>query len=142
MGLLLAGGVEHKESAISGRIFESGQRADVDLGGTIAIGHDGNELKAFGRASLGGPSIDWSLAAGYRGYFGHGRFKTFFDLDAAAHLTPQLTFGPRVGFGLQYELSPLAGIFTGLAAQLGFGGALRFDAELIVGLQFRSYLLE
>jgi hypothetical protein len=68
--------------------------------------------------------------------------KTFFDLNAVVHLAPALTLGPRIGFGVQYELSPLFGVYAGLAAQIGFGQAIRFDGELIGGIQLRSYLLE
>lgn len=142
VGLLVGTGLEHTQSAAGGRFLENGLRLDADLGLTVAVGHDGNELKAFGRASLGGSAVDWSMAAGYRGYFGDGRFKTFFDLDGAAHLAPAFVLGPRVGFGAQLELSPLVGLYAGLAAQLGFGAVLRFDAELVLGLQLRSYLLE
>lgn len=142
VGLLLGGGLEHKDSASNTGGVESGFRYDLDLGGTIAVDEEGNELLAFARGSFGGREIDWSLTGGYRGYFGRERVKTFFDLDVAAHVTPELAVGPRVGFGLQYELSPLVGLFAGLAAQLGFGAAFRFDVELIGGLQLRSYLLE
>jgi hypothetical protein len=50
--------------------------------------------------------------------------------------------GPRLGFGLQLELSPIAGVFVSTGLQLQGGAALRFAAELMLGLQLRTYLLE
>lgn len=85
--------------------------------------------------------VDTQIYTGYRGYFGD-RWKTFFDLELAVHFTPYLTVGPRFAVGLQYELSPVAGLFTQLAANLGFGEVLQFKAELLIGVQLRSFLLE
>ncbi|MBX5480364.1 MAG: hypothetical protein IRZ16_00745 [Myxococcaceae bacterium] len=142
VGLLLGGGLEWKEGVAFDSQTDIGLRIPIDVGATYAIGYDGNELMAFGRVSLLGARVDTSFACGYRGYFGEDRFKTFFDLGLQAHFTPRITAGARVGMGVQYELSPLIGTYTGLASQIGFGNGLRFDAELLVGIQLRSYLLE
>jgi hypothetical protein len=141
VGLLIGSGLEVQE-AVSGTVREGGTRALLDLGGTIAVGHEGNELMALARAGFGGPSINWTAIGGYRGYFGVDAWKTFFDLGIAAHFTRAFTLGPRVGFGVQYELGSLAGAYVGGAAQLSGGNGFRFSGELIAGFQFRSYLLE
>lgn len=141
IGLLVGPGLQFKESASPPDPRDGGFRALIDLGGTYAIGVDGNELLLAGRVGLGGP-LESTLYGGYRGYFGLERVKTFFDLDLALHFTPKLVAGPRVGFGVQYELSPVVGVFAGAALQFGLGQAIRFDAELVSGLQLRTYVLE
>ncbi len=142
LGLVLESGAELKDLVTSSGESDRGPRLDFGLGGTMAIGHDGNELLFVARSTVGGTVIDWSGHFGYRSYFGPDRLRTFFDLDLSLHLTPVVTFGPRAGIGLQYELSSVLGAYFAVAAQLGFGGALRFNAEALVGLQLRSYLLE
>jgi hypothetical protein len=141
-GLLVGTGLEHKEQVGFGGERDGGPRALLDLGGTAAVGHSGNEFTLFGRAALGGPGVNWALVGGYRGFFGADRLKTFFDLDLAAQVWPAFTLGPRIGFGAQYELSPLFGVIAAAAGQLGAGAGLRFSVELTLAVQARSYLLE
>jgi hypothetical protein len=140
LGLLLGGGFELGELVRSGQ-FDEYSRAIANLGVTVAIGENGNELKLVVQAAKPG-SIEWSSYAGYRGYFGQDRLRTFFDLDLAVDVRPFFTAGPRLAFGLQYELHPLVGVFAGLAARVGIGSPTRFAASGFAGLQFRSYLLE
>jgi hypothetical protein len=74
VGLLVGGGAEYLSGIASERLVQ-GLRGDLELGGTLAVGVDGNELLLIGRATLGDPAIDWSVIFGYRGYFGQeGRF--------------------------------------------------------------------
>lgn len=143
IGLLLGTGVDFKDS-IPARQFErdQGLRHNVDLGGTWAIGHDGNEIRGWGRGSFGARNKDWAVAAGYRGYFGQDRVKTFFDLDAVLHLTPIFTAGPRVGIGIQYEITSIWGVFVATGVQIGVGAGLRFSFDAMAGMQIRTYLLE
>lgn len=108
---------------------------------TAAIGENGNELKLVVEAARPS-SPEWATYAGYRGYFGQERFKTFFDLDLAVDVHPRFAAGPRLAFGLQYELHPLVGVFAGLAARVGIGSPTRFAASAFAGLQLRTYLLE
>lgn len=141
--MLLGVGGEYRAFLSGALTASSGFVGQLDLGGTWAVGYDGNELLAWGRLGLDRERlVAGAIVAGYRGYFGDGRVKTFVDLDGALHLAPVLAVGPRVGFGTQLELSEVAGLFLGVAAQFGFGRAIRFDAELVLGLQLRSYLLE
>jgi hypothetical protein len=140
LGLLLGGGFELSELVRSGQ-FEEYSRAIGSLGVTAAIGENGNELKLVVQAAKPG-SVEWTAYTGYRGYFGQERLKTFFDLDLALDIRPYFTAGPRLAFGLQYELHPLVGLFAGLAVRVGIGSPTRFAASGFAGLQFRSYLLE
>ena len=142
VGLLFGAGAGNQTHFASGAPAELGNLALVDLGASLALGAGGNELLAFARAGLGGTKVTWSAVAGYRGYFGYERLKTFLDLGLSLQLSPAFTAGPRLGGGVQYELSSLAGLYAGFALQLGFGQGLLFSAELTAGLQLRSYLLE
>lgn len=142
VGLLLGPGLEYRSNLTPGATADVGFRGLGDLGGTIAVGVNGNELLAFARGGLGGPSTAWSATAGYRGYFGYEQLKTFLDLTLAAHVRPYLRIGPRVGGGVQYELSSIAGLYAGFAFQFGFGNGFLFSGELVGGVQLRSYLLE
>ena len=140
LGLLLGVGFELGELVRNGQ-FDEYSRAIGDLGVTAAIGDDGNELKLVVQAARPG-TPEWGGYAGYRGYFGQERLKTFFDLDLAVDVRPSFAAGPRLAFGLQYELHPLVGIFAGLAARVGIGSPTRFAASAFAGLQLRTYLLE
>ena len=154
--MLVAGSVERKDSANNDSGVGSsdpncdrscrlgGWRGGVELGGTLSVG-DGNDLLLSVRAEFGG-LFDLGIYAGYRGYFSVGQWKTFFDLDLAGHITPAIaphgTVGPRVGVGVQLDFLPIIGTYAVLGGQIGFGDGLRYGAELTIGFQFRSYLLE
>jgi hypothetical protein len=147
VGLIAALAFQDKDSIVFNQNFaDSGSRYAAEIGGTYAVGYNGNELAllaTLGVATYGSLRADWGLAAGYRGYFGHERFKTYFDLDAAVHFTPSVTAGPRFGAGVQYELTQTLGVFGGLEGELCIGPQeLRLSAQIAVGFQFRSYLLE
>lgn len=144
LGLLIGGGGVAQENLYLLTVGQrdSGLRGLADLGGTWAIGENGNELAAWVRGTIGGGKLGLSVIGGYRGYFGYDRFKTFLDLDLALQAQPYFTLGPRIGGGVQYELSPIAGVYAGLAMQAAGGSGLLLSGELIVGLQLRSYLLE
>lgn len=149
LGLLLGGSVERKDSANTGGIGDGGWRGAGELGGSIGVGSEGNDLILSFRALCCGDAtllpalgLDLSLYGGYRGYFAFGQWKTFFDLDAALHFTPRATIGPRVGIGLQLDFLPVAGAFAVLGAQIGFGDGIRYGAELMLGFQLRTYVLE
>lgn len=141
IGLIVSTGGEFK-SSIAGAVAENGLRLPLHVGGTLAIGDNGNELKALLDASWFGPALDLGFTLGYRGYFAVDRMKTFFDADLGVRLVSHFSIGPEVGVGLQYELTSVVGIFTNLRGKLGFGQGLRLGGELLVGIQFRSYLLE
>ena len=136
---------------VANALGENTWRLPLGLGVSFNIGDNSNEIVAVLTPSLAETyrlesrryewALDGTLWAGYRGYFGE-RLKTFLDLDLAATVIPGFTIGPRVGFGTQYELLSVAGVFASVAAQLGFGSAVLFRAELCLGVQLRTYWLE
>src|SRR5438132_4861879 len=75
VGLLLAGGGGNRDQELSTQV-QSGWSAIWLAGGTLSIGHSGNEivLESFGMPR---PTLDLGLAAGYRSYFGPDQLKTF-----------------------------------------------------------------
>jgi hypothetical protein len=163
VGLLIGTTLEYKSAFALNGAPEDGARAGVELGGTYAIGNDGNELKGALRAAFLGnryqcslnytcAPVDLGLYLGYRGYFDLGQWKTFYDLDLVQHLVPRIaaasvntqlyTIGPRVGLGVQLDFLPIAGAFLLIEGQLGFGDGLRYGVGAMLGVQLRSYLLE
>jgi hypothetical protein len=150
LGVLLAGSIERKDSANNTQPSDpsfklGGWKGSLELGATMGVGSDGNDLKLSVRTMFGYP-FDLGIFAGYRGYFSVGQWKTFFDLDLAGHITPLIaphgTIGTRVAVGVQLDFLPIIGTYALLGGQIGFGDGLRYGAELTIGFQFRSYLLE
>ncbi len=151
VGLLLGLSGLRKESSVGDNTW----RGALSVGGSINVGWRSNEIILLGSMSLTrselldamtglvsyGLGVDGQIAGLFRGYFGE-RWKTFVDLGAAVNFSPGVTGGPRFGLGVQYELSSLAGVFTSLGATIGFGTLLMWRAELLVGVQLRSFLLE
>ena len=143
VGLLIGYGIAFKDRLISGHLTEEGSLVAGMLGGTYAIGTEGNELKLLAQGfRIVGDGTAWAVSGGYRGYFGQEQFKTFFDLDARADVAPTFALGPRLGFGVQFEALPTLGLFISVAAHAGAGKGLVFGAEAFAGIQIRSYLLE
>lgn len=140
LGLIVSGGGEYRSAITPSAVTDNGPRANVDLGGTLAFSEHWVALLE-GRVSFGGPAMGLSFFGGLRNSWGD-EFKTFFDLTLSVHALPTFSIGPRVGFGIQYELSPVIGVFGLIAAQFGGGTSLRFGAEGMIGVQFRTYVLE
>lgn len=140
IGLTAAVGYENRTSITIGGA-DTGHRLIPELGGTVALTRGWSATFA-GRLSLLGAQLGLSFIGGVRSSFGE-RFKTFFDLDAAVHVVPIFTVGPRVAFGVQYELLDVMGAFAAGGVQFGFGpSGVRVGFEVLAGLQFRSYLFE
>lgn len=119
---------------------DSGLKLFPELGVMVALSERW-QIKAAGRFTfIGNPGL--AFLAGMRSLYGK-RFKTFFDLDLNVHALPIITIGPRVAFGVQYELASIVGVFASGGVLFGVGPAgIRFGVEAMVGLQLRSYLLE
>lgn len=151
VGLIFGLSGMRKESSVGDNTWRGG----VSVAGSINVGWRSNEILLLGCISMTrtelfdtmtmnriyGFGVDGHLAGLFRGYFGD-RWKTFVDLGAALNFSPGFTAGPRLGVGLQYELSSLAGVFATLGTFIGFGTSLMWRAELLVGVQLRSFLLE
>lgn len=138
VGVSLAGG-----GALQGVLGETSAAerggALIDLGASLAIDADGNELQAFVRGSFGATTPELSAAFGYRGYFGPDAWKTFFDVGLVADATPRFAAGPRLGLGVQYDFHPLLGGFVVADARFMIGPQVRAVGSLSAGLQLRSY---
>jgi hypothetical protein len=140
LGLTIAGGYENRTSITIGNA-DTGHRLIPELGGTLALTRSWS-VRLAGRVAFFGPQLGLSFIGGVRSSFGD-RFKTFADLDLAVHAIPIFTIGPRVAFGVQYELSEVIGVFASAGVQLGVAPrGIRFGAEVLIGLQFRTYVLE
>ncbi len=143
VGLLGGSGLLLKQSSgsVSGP-RDTGTRTPIDLGGSVAVGESGNEIVLLGRLELGGPVKVYSVYGGYRSYAGRGQLKPFFDLNLAVQVRPGLAVGPRLGFGIQYELAKHLGLSLSTGAQGAFGSSLSYSVDLLLGLQIRSYLFQ
>jgi hypothetical protein len=140
VGLLAGVGVEAR-SALGTGLSDSGARLLPELGGTLALSERW-QAKLSGRVALLGPAVGVMVLGGVRSTFGQ-RLKTYFDLDATVNVVPIFTVGPRVAFGVQYELGELVGLFAAAGVNFGAGPAgVRLGLEFSLGLQLRSYLLE
>jgi len=139
---VLAPGAAWATSSSDVAVPAVGARWSALLGGGLAVDDDGRELLLLVRASGRGTAADVAALVGFRSYFGGERLRTFADLQLAVSLWPMPLAGPRIGAGVQYELSPVAGAFCAASMLLGFGPALLFAGDLSCGLQLRSYLLQ
>ena len=142
LGLLLGGGVDFKREVKAGGETEEGNRALLETLLTFPMGLSGNEWTVGARTGFGGPSVDVAIAGGLRAYFGDDRFKTYLTAELAVHVTPNVTAGPRLGFGVQYELLPVFGLYLGGAAEVTAGQGIRIAGALVGGIQLRTYIFE
>lgn len=142
LGLLLGGGVDFKREVKAGGDTEEGNRALLETLLTFPMGLSGNEWTVGARTGFGGPSVDVAIAGGLRAYFGDDRFKTYLTAELAVHVTPNVTAGPRLGFGVQYELLPVFGLYLGGAAEVTAGQGIRIAGALVGGIQLRTYIFE
>lgn len=143
LGLTIAAGGEIS-TAVSTTSAERGVRIPLELGGTLAISSH-NELRVAARLSPGIPpltTLGLSFYAGLRNTYGLGLWKTFFDVELAGHVTPFLAFGVRGGFGVQFDFLPIMGAYAQLGAQIGGATSLRLSFEVLVGVQFRTYVFD
>jgi hypothetical protein len=167
LGLLVSGGFGGFDSVAFGGLRDlcngnpaacNGSRYWVDLGLSYGLSDSGNDLvlRAQGDFAGGGAPLDFALEGGYRVYFGRERLKTFFELDGSIHampahyldsagnsrFSPVLSLGPAFGVGVQYEVTPVFGVFGGIQVGLDIGQVLRFAAHVAVGIQLRTYVFE
>jgi hypothetical protein len=143
LGLTIASGPEIS-TAVSSMNAERGVRIPIELGGTLSF-NSHNEIRVAARLAPGIPpltTLGLSFYGGLRNTYGLGLWKTFFDIELAAHVMPFLAFGVRGGFGVQYDFLPIMGAYAQVGAQIGGATSLRLSFEVLVGVQFRTYLFE
>ncbi len=133
---LLAGPGLGYTTGISGGKAETGPGVFLDLGGSLTVGYDQDEIFLLARGGLGEAGEGGVLLGGFRSFFGREAWQTFFDLGAAVRLFSGTWVGPRLGFGLRHTLSDQLSFYGGLGLSLGFGSGMRMDAEAFTGLQW------
>lgn len=144
LGLTVATGVEALTAVSITQTGERGGRLPLEVGGTLWLS-DHNELRLAGRLAPGLVPITTlagSFFAGIRNSIGYAQWKTFFDLELAVHVAPFFAIGARAAFGVQYDFLPIMGVYAQLGGQLAGATSLRLSGEVVVGLQFRTYLFE
>jgi len=139
---VIAPGAAFAYSSSSAVVPVVGARWSGLLGGGFAFDSEGHELMLLARVTGRGGGMDVAALLGIRGYFGDERWRTFFDLQLAVPFWPVLLAGPRLGAGVQYELSPVVGAFCGAAIQAGLGPSLLITGDLSCGIQLRTYVLQ
>ena len=83
-----------------------------------------------------------AAAGGIRAYFGDEAWKTFATVEGTLHVTPAVSFGPRLGFGVQWDFAQVAGAFIQVSAEVTAGQGIRYGAAALAGFQFRTYIFE
>lgn len=142
LGVLVGGGIDFKREVKSGGETEEGRRALLETLLTFPFGASGNEWTVGARTGFGGPSVDVAVTGGLRAYFGDDRLKTYLTAELVVHVTPNVTAGPRLGFGIQYELFPTLGLYLGGAAEVTAGQGIRIAGAVLGGIQLRTYIFE
>lgn len=135
VSLLVGPGVGYT-TAISGEAARTGLGVILDVGGSLTVGYDQDEIFLLARGGLGEAGKGGVLIGGFRSFFGREAWQTFFDLSAAVRLFSGTWGGPRLGFGLRRTLSDQLSLYAGLGLSLGFGSGMRVDAEAFTGLQW------
>jgi hypothetical protein len=133
---LLAGPVLTYEEGLGTQQVRRGTAGHLELGGSLPVGYEENELFLMVRAGGGAPGFGLSAYGGFRSVFGREEWQTFVDLGAAVHVQPDFWVGPRVGLGVRCSLSETFSLYGGLGAQLGFGSGLRLGVELNTGVRW------
>ncbi|HXX29385.1 MAG TPA: hypothetical protein VEJ89_01565 [Myxococcaceae bacterium] len=141
LGGILAGGAAFQETVLEYGVAERG-RAPAVLGElTFPLGAQGNEW-TLGVSCAFGDRVTVAVSGGIRAYFGEEAWKTFVTVEGTLHVTPAVSFGPRLGFGVQWDFAQVAGAFVQVAAEVTAGQGIRFGASAMAGFQFRTYVFD
>jgi hypothetical protein len=135
LSLLVAPGLGYT-SAIRGSQGETGPGALLDVGGSLTVGDERDEVFLVARGGLGEAGRGGALLGGFRSVFGQDEWQTFFDLGLTVRLFSGTWAGPRLGFGLRRTLTDRLSLYGGLGLSLGFGSGMRVDTEASIGLQW------
>jgi hypothetical protein len=141
LGLILAGGISFEETVLQHGVSESGRAPLVLAEVTFPLGAQGNEWTLSVGTAFATP-VTVAVSGGVRAYFGDDAWKTFVTVEGTLHVTPAVSAGPRLGFGVQWDFSQVAGAFVQLAAEVTAGQGIRFGASALAGFQFRTYIFE
>ena len=142
LGFILGSGIALQETVLEAGVSESGSAALVLAEVTFPLGAQGNEWTLAVATAFGSPRVTVALSGGLRAYFGEEAWKTFVTVEGTLHVTPAISIGPQLGFGVQWDFSQVAGAFVQVAAEVTAGQGIRYGVSALVGFQFRTYILE
>ena len=141
LGVILAGGISFQETALHYGVAEEGRSPLVQAEVTFPLGVSGNEWTLAVATAFNTP-VTVAVAGGIRAYFGDEAWKTFVTVEGTLHVTPAVSAGPRLGFGVQWDFSQVAGAFIQVAVEATAGQGIRFGASALAGFQFRTYIFD
>lgn len=141
LGIILAGGVNFQETVLKYGVAEEGRSPLVLAEVTFPLGAQGNEWTLAVDTAFNTP-VTVAVSGGIRAYFGEEVWKTFVTVEGTLHVTPAVSAGPRLGFGVQCDFSQVAGMFVQVAVEATAGQGIRFGASALAGFQFRTYIFE
>ncbi|QRN93311.1 hypothetical protein JRI60_29425 [Archangium violaceum] len=133
---LLLGPVLTYTEGFDSEQLRRGLSGHVEIGGSLPVGYEDNELFLLARAGAGAPGFSLGAHGGFRSVFTLEEWQTYTDLGVMVHARPHFWIGPRVGVGVRRALTETLSIYGGAGAQLGFGSGLRFDIEVSSGLRW------
>lgn len=141
LGIILGGGISFQETVLKYGVAEEGRSPLLQAEVTFPLGVGGNEWTLAVSTAFNSP-VTVAVAGGIRAYFGDEAWKTFVTVEGTLHVTPAVSAGPRVGFGVQWDFSQVAGAFIQVAVEATAGQGIRFGASALAGFQFRTYIFE
>jgi hypothetical protein len=141
LGVILGAGVSFQETVLKYGVVEEGRSPLFQAEVTFPLGAQGNEWTLAVGTALNTP-LTVAVAGGVRAYFGEETWKTFVTVEGTLHVTPAVSVGPRLGFGVQWDFAQVAGAFVQVAAEATAGQGIRFGASALAGFQFRTYIFE
>lgn len=141
LGFIFAGGISFEETVLEHGVSESGRAPLLLAEVTFPLGAQGNEWTLAVGTAVATP-VTVAFSGGIRAYFGDEAWKTFVTVEGTLHVTPAVSAGPRLGFGVQWDFSQVAGAFVQVAAEVTAGQGIRFGASALAGFQLRTYIFE
>ena len=141
LGVIVGGGIAFQETVLKYGVAESGRAPFLQTEVTFPLGAQGNEW-TLAVSTAFGDRVTVAIAGGIRAYFGEEAWKTFVTVEATLHVTPAVSIGPRLGFGVQWDFAQVAGAFVQVSAEVTAGQGIRYGAAALAGFQFRTYIFE
>jgi hypothetical protein len=141
LGVIFGAGISFEDTVLKYGVTEDGRSPLFQMEVTFPLGTQGNEWTLAVATAVNTPT-SVAVAGGIRAYFGEESWKTFVTVEGTLHVTPAVSVGPRLGFGVQWDFAQVAGAFVQLAAEVTGGQGIRFGASALAGFQFRTYIFE